>query len=197
MQEPFWIYGAGGMGKETLWLIEDSMYNNVIGFIDDYKTLSKLHDKPVINRISNEVSCVIAIADSKSRKKISLNESLNFVNVLHPKLSFHKSNIIGVGNIISKGVVITVDIKIGNHVIINSNSTIGHDTIIEDYVSIMSGVHISGNVIIKEGTFIGAGAVVLQNIKIGKWCTIGAGAVVTKDINDGKTCLGIPAKEKI
>lgn len=98
------------------------------------------------------------------------------------------------GNIISKGVVLTLDIAIGNHNIINIKSTIGHDCIIEDFVSIMFGVHISSNVKIGEGTLIGSGAVVLPNITIGKWCKIGAGAVITEDVPDNCTVVGVPGR---
>ena len=128
------------------------------------------------------------------RASVNKNRSLNFINIIHPNANIKQVKQIGIGNIICQGVVTTINVAIGNHVIININSTIGHDVLIEDYVSIMFGVHISGNVQIGEGTFIGSGAVILPNIVIGKWCNIGAGAVVTKNLPDNSTAIGVPAK---
>lgn len=197
MQQPIWIYGAGGMGKETYWLIEQYLLNTWVikGFIDDYKQTDVLLNLPLINSVQNNSHCVIAIADGRIRKLIAeKNKETIFSNIIHPDIHLHKSITIGNGNILSKGAVLTLDITIGNHVIININSTIGHDCVIEDFVSIMFGAHISGNVKIGEGTLIGSGAVVLPNITIGKWCRIGAGAVITKDIPDNCTVVGVPGR---
>ncbi|MBC7381815.1 MAG: acetyltransferase [Bacteroidia bacterium] len=192
-----WIYGAGGMGKETLWLIsdiEDKKFN-VLGFIDDFKREHLFEELPVRKELEKNSSCVIAIADPAIRKKISnLDNQIQFFNIIHPSSKINKSNKLGIGNIICAGVILTVNVLIGNHVIINIYSTIGHDTIVEDYVSIMAGVHVSGNVKIGEGCFIGSGAVILPNINIGKFCNIGAGAVVINDIPDYSTAVGVPAK---
>ena len=196
MQKSIWIYGAGGMGKETLWLIEEMISDkiNVLGFVDDYKLDDQFKNLPLLNKIEPNSNVIIAVADSKIRKQIKENNKFNFVNVIHSNIKIHNSNSIGNGNIICKGVVLTVDIKIGDHVIININSTIGHDATIENFVSIMFGVHISGNVKIGEGTLIGSGAVILPNLTIGKWCKIGAGAVVTKNIPDNSTVIGVPGR---
>lgn len=191
-----WIYGAGGMGKETLWLIAEISYFVVDGFIDDFKQYDNFKNLPLIKNALIQYNCIVAIADTQIRKEIAhRNEKLTFVNIIHPSVKINSSIQIGKGNIICQGVVLTVDISLANHVIININSTIGHDAVIEDFVSIMFGVHISGNVRIGEGTYIGSGAVVLPNIKIGKWCTIGAGSVVTKDVPDNSIIAGVPARE--
>ncbi|MBJ7427863.1 MAG: NeuD/PglB/VioB family sugar acetyltransferase [Bacteroidia bacterium] len=197
MQKPIWIYGAGGMGKETNWLIETYLSNEwlVKGFIDDYKPSGLFMELPLQTQLNATENCIIAIADSKIRQSIfEKNSSLKFCNIIHPEIKLHESIQMGGGNIISKGVVLTLDIIIGNHNIININSTIGHDCVIEDFVSIMFGAHISGNVKIGEGTLIGSGAVVLPNITIGKWCKIGAGAVITTDVPDYCTVVGVPGR---
>ena len=176
MQSLIWIYGAGGMGKETQWLIQENLSNQfkVLGFVDDFKTNQFFQKLPLINNIEPSSKAIIAIADSIIRKQIATKNQLNYYNIIHSNTTLHESIQVGIGNIICKGVVLTVDIKISNHVIININSTIGHDVILDDFVSIMIGVHISGNVKIGEGTLIGSGAVVLPNITVGKWCKIGA-----------------------
>jgi sugar O-acyltransferase (sialic acid O-acetyltransferase NeuD family) len=101
---------------------------------------------------------------------------------------------LGCGNIICAGTIITVNIKIGNHVIINLDCTVGHDTVINDYVTCAPSVNISGQVEIEEGCDIGTNAAIIQGKKIGKWSIIGAGAVVSRDIPPGCTAVGVPAK---
>jgi serine acetyltransferase len=87
-----------------------------------------------------------------------------------------------------------VNIKIGNHVIINLNCTIGHDTIIEDYCSIMPTVIINGNNHLSEGVYVGTGTTFIHQISVGAWTTIGAGAVVVNNIPGNVLALGVPAK---
>ena len=184
------------MGKETQWLIKENLTNQfeVLGFVDDFKTDQLFQKLPLVNNIESNSNAIIAIADSDIRKKIATKNNLNYLNIIHSNTAIHESIKVGIGNIICKGVVLTVDIKIGNHVIININSTIGHDVVLEDFVSIMFAVNISGNVKIGEGTLIGSGAIILPNITIGKWCKIGAGAVVTKNIPDHCTVVGVPGR---
>jgi sugar O-acyltransferase (sialic acid O-acetyltransferase NeuD family) len=101
---------------------------------------------------------------------------------------------LGEGVIICAGTILTVNIKIGNHVIINLNCTIGHDTIIEDYCSMMPTVKINGNNHLHKGVYVGTGATFIHQVTIGAWSTIGAGAVVVKDIPENVIAVGIPAK---
>jgi serine acetyltransferase len=82
-------------------------------------------------------------------------------------------------------------------VIINLNSTIGHDSRIGSFTSIMPGAHISGNVTVGDQVLIGTGAVILQNLVLADNVKVGAGAVVTKDIREIQTVVGIPAKKKM
>lgn len=44
---------------------------------------------------------------------------------------------IGNGTIIYPGVILTVNTKIGNHIIIIGNCGIGHDTVIGNYSSVL------------------------------------------------------------
>ena len=88
----------------------------------------------------------------------------------------------------------TNEVHIGNHVIINLDVTIGHDTVIENFCTLAPGVHISGRNKIGAGANIGTGAVTIQGISIGRWSVIGAGAVVVGDIPDKVVAVGVPAK---
>ena len=90
--------------------------------------------------------------------------------------------------------MLTVNIAIGDHVMINLDCTIGHDCVIEDFVTLSPGNHLSGYTIIKRGVYMGTGAVTIEKLEIGQEAIIGAGAVVVKDIPANATAVGIPAK---
>jgi len=148
---------------------------------------------------------VIGTGDNKVRKKIYEKfKELSFPNIIHPSVTMGYKQLEQVlvtkGNIITAGVRITNNIKMGNFGIFNLNCTIGHDCIIEDFINIAPGANISGNVCLKKSAYIGTNAVVLQGksinskITIGEFATVGAGAVVTKDVQNHTTVIGTPAK---
>lgn len=98
MQKPIWIYGAGGIGKETNWLLETYLSNEwlVKGFIDDYKPSGLFMELPLQIQIKANENCVIAISNSKIRKSIfEKNNSLKFCNIIHPeiKLSIYSNEL--------------------------------------------------------------------------------------------------------
>ena len=89
----------------------------------------------------------------------------------------------------------TVNIKIGNHAIVNLDCTIGHDTEIEDFVTIYPSVNVSGNCRIGQCTELGTGMQIIQGKRIGENCIVGAGSVVIKDLLESGTYVGCPAKK--
>jgi sugar O-acyltransferase (sialic acid O-acetyltransferase NeuD family) len=202
------IYGAGGFGREVLEILKSQ--NNIekrwviLGFVDDTISQGKLiNGFPVLGNIKwfsnnhNNVGCLVAIGDPRSKYPIikELKKyNVSFVNAIHPSVIM--SDFVEIGNnvIICAGCILTVNIKLGSHIILNLCSTVGHDVIIEDYCSIMPSVKINGNSHIKEGAYLGSGATLIQNVSVGNWSIIGAGAVVVKDIPDNVTAIGMPAK---
>ena len=204
------IIGAGGIGREVIFIIEEINKQtptlNILGFIDDNK---EIHGK-VINGYSvlgdlsyldnyekkeEKPEVVIAIANYNVKKNIvfKLNNKFNFATIIHPEVSIHNTVTIGNGSIIYKGVIMTTNITIGNHVIISPKCGIGHDSIIKDYVSLLWNVNISGNDVIEEGVLIGSAATVIQGKNVGQAAVIGAGAVVVKDILNNTTNVGVPS----
>lgn len=203
------IIGAGGFGKEVKMLIDNinkvKPTYNFLGFYDDgieigtivngYPILGGVKD---INSIKKELGIVTAIGNPKLKAALlnQLNSTLvSFPTLIHPNVIIGGDNVkIGQGCIICANNVITVDINIGNHVILNLSCTVGHDTTIQDYCSFMPSVNISGEVLIEEGVYVGTGAKIINLLKIGEWTTVGAGAVVSKSLPEKCTAVGIPAK---
>ena len=189
------IYGASGHGSVIL----DILVNNDIevdGFIDD-KPLEEYKSLPVYSRadIQSNDELIIGIGDNGIRKKLVRGlDGIRFINAIHPRSVVSANVKIGVGCAIMAGAVINTSTALGNHVIVNTRSSIDHDCKVGDFVHLSPGSTICGGVTIGEGSQVGAGATILPNLTIGSNVVIGAGAVVTKDIPDNSRAIGIPAR---
>lgn len=201
------IVGAGGHGKEILWLLQDVNRDkaqwNILGFVDDDKDLigTKVQGYEVLGDVEwlqdKDYDVVIAISDPKIKKRIAsrLVESSNrFPAVIHPSVIYSDTVKMGEGVILCAGNILMFDVEVGDFSTINLSCTIGHETQIKGYATIYPGVNISGNVVLEECVSIGTGAAVIQGLRIGKNATIGAGAVVVRDIPSDVTAVGVPAK---
>ena len=79
-----------------------------------------------------------------------------YFTFVHPTVLSMDNNIeIGEGSFIGAYSILTTNIKIGKHSILNRGNQIGHDTIIGDYFSAMPGAIVSGNVILGESVYMG------------------------------------------
>jgi len=204
------IFGAGGFGLEVAMLIEQintvSLKWRLIGFFDDgIPEEGTINDYPMLGGVDklncwmNDLSIVLAMGYPKTKVSVLNkihNEKINYPILIHPNVVLGRSEFlsIGQGTIICAGNIITTNVKIGKHVILNLACTIGHETEIGDFSSFMPACNISGEVKIGESTFWGTGAKVINRKVIGDNVTIGAGAVVVDDLPDNITAVGVPAK---
>ena len=90
------------------------------------------------------------------------------------------------------GAIIQTDATIGANSIINSGAIIEHGCIIGSNNHIAPGATLSGHVHTKEFVHVGTGASVIQEINVAKNVVIGAGAIITSDIEQNTICY--PAK---
>lgn len=205
------ILGAGGFAREVAWLVEEINREtatwNLLGFIDQNESNwgRILNGYPVLGdfeTVANapyggNLNAVCATGNPLSRKGLVERAKIvgfTFVNLIHPNVRMSNQVKMGVGNIICAGNTLTVNIEIGNHVIINLACTVGHDCTIGDYTTIAPGANISGNVTIENGCDLGTGFSIIQGLCIGAWTVVGAGAVVTRDLPAHCTAVGVPAK---
>lgn len=193
-----YVIGASGHAKALLDLLIDQTVVKGI-FDDDVKIKSLLgHEvtSPIPKHLPSDAPYIIAIGNNMTRRKIvtTLLREHNFLNVIHPSAILSKHVKIGLGNIVMELAIVKIGSSVGNHVVLNTKSSIDHDCTIEDYVHIGPGSILCGGVLVSEGTLVGAGTVILPNIKIGKWCTIAAGSVVHQSVADGQTWIGTSLK---
>lgn len=204
------IFGAGGFGSEVAMLVEH--INSVkptfdlLGFFDDGEPKGKiLNGYSVLGGISelNEwktlLSVVLALGLPRTKKQIAeriRNENISYPVLIHPSVIMGKRDYlsIGEGSIVSAGTILTTNIRIGRHVLLNLSCTVGHQSEIGSFCSFMPMCNISGEVKIGEANLWGTGAKIINRKSVGNNVTVGAGAVIIDDVPDNVTVVGIPAK---
>lgn len=203
------IFSCGGLGREVLELALDVAAAgepwNVIGFLDDDVDLhgEQIHGFPVLGGTEwvaehPDVHAVVAIGSTAVRRKVveKLTKAgpIKFATLVHPRAMVGRHVEIGEGGVVCAGSLLTTDIVLGDHVLINLDCTVGHDAVLKDFVTVAPSVNVSGNVLVGEGCDLGTGSTVIQGKTIGEWSIVGAGAVVVKDLPANITAVGAPAK---
>lgn len=200
------LFGAGGLAREVLLLLDALKTYNVLGFVVNekyYEKNSVVGGYPVLGteewiiRNREKVSCVCAIGTPKARAAVQeslTSEGVNFISLVHPSVRIPETSQIGKGCIIQYGSTVSADCVLGEGVFLNTYCTIGHDAQIGSYTCIMPGTAISGGVKIGREVNIGGHSYVIPRRKIGDFATIAAGSIVFTNIKARTTVIGNPAK---
>lgn len=198
------IVGAGGFGREVMWLAHDIGDYNLLGFVDDSLAVgTKVAGVEVLGGVAdcakwNKAEFVVAVGGPRTRRLIvNKLEALGvnqFATLIHPSVKMSESVEIGQGSMICAGTIITVDIVLGKHNIVNINCTIGHDCRFGDFCTVAPIAAISGNVTMGDLVEVGTAAAIRQGAKLEKGSMLGMGGVLTKDIPANSIFVGNPAK---
>lgn len=207
--KPLVIIGAGGLGKEMAVMVRHINVHTpsweLLGFYDDEPYTSNVVGIPMLGKIEDiithlqrtQFAVLIAIGDPSVKFQIYqrlCNTDVYFPSFVHPSVTWGENIRMGKGCLVAAGCRLTVDITLGDFVLLNLNTTVGHDVKINSFTSVMPGVHVSGHVNISNEVLIGTGASVLQQLSIGEKSIVGAGAVVTKSLPSKSIYVGVPAK---
>lgn len=140
---------------------------------------------------------MIVVADSKDRYDIAqrLPKETKFFSFIHPTALIMNNVEIGDGSFIGAYSILTTNIKIGKHTILNRSNHIGHDCIIGDYFSAMPGAIVSGNVIISDIVYMGNNSSIREKLSIHSSSIIGMNSAVVKNISEPGVYVGVPAKK--
>jgi sugar O-acyltransferase (sialic acid O-acetyltransferase NeuD family) len=193
-----YIAGAGGVGRETY----DAALAAGIpvqAFLDERLAGTIVRGLPVIAPVEAppDAGYVVGIADPAVRLRLSrlLEErGLTAVTVVHPRAVIAPDTTLGAGCLVLANAHVSSSVRIGNHVQVQYNATIGHDAVLADRVTVYPGANVSGAVLLDEDVTVGSNAVVLQGRKVGRGAFVGAAAVVTRDVEPGLVVVGSPAR---
>ncbi len=186
------LFGYGGHAREVAAQIDD----NITFFVDD-KYANDVA-KPISEFDPSEYMMMVAVADSRDRFDIvqKLPKETKYFTFIHPTtLIMDKDIEIGIGSFIGAYSILTTNIKIGSHAILNRGNHIGHDSNIGDYFSAMPGTIVSGNVTIYDLVYMGTNSSIKEKISVHSLTTIGSNAAVVKDNEEPGVYVGVPVKK--
>lgn len=188
------LFGYGGHAREVACQIGEE----VTFFVDDQYVPTVPNVKGISTFRPEEYAMMVAVADSKDRFDIvkRLPKETKYFTFIHPSVQIMDSSIeIGEGSFIGANSILTADIIIGKHAILNRGNQIGHDCTIQDYFSAMPGAIVSGNVTIGDCVYMGTNSSIKEKMIICSGVTIGSNAAVVKHIVKSGTYVGVPAKK--
>ena len=185
-------------------LIDENV--SVIGFFDDNPNASLL-DLPHLGKIGDaldrsDLEFVIGVGDhdfGRLRNKVfeALRSREFAIRGFASKSCRVQTKIIIPNSVqLFPMTFIGLEARIGENSIINTRSTIEHESIIGESVSLGPNVTICGNARIGNQVIIGASSTVLPLVKVEAKNIIGAKTLVNKDIiGNGGIYAGIPARK--
>jgi sugar O-acyltransferase (sialic acid O-acetyltransferase NeuD family) len=190
------IAGAGGFGREVFQWAQDQINAgtadfDAVKFIDDtqnspFPQVAQNYLGPIASYVfAAGHRIVIAVGQPETRAALArtfAEKNVRFGNVVHPSAIVADSCKYDSGLILCPFALLSVDVLIGQHVHINTNSSVGHDTVIGDYVTLSSHVDVTGKCHIHDNVFFGSGARVLPGCSIAAESKIGAGATVQRSV---------------
>ena len=188
------LFGYGGHAREVACQIDQE----VTFFVDDQYVPTVPNVKGISTFNPKEYLMMVAVANSKDRFDIvqRLPKETQYFTYIHPSVQIMDDNIeVGEGSFIGANSILTTNIKLGKHALLNRGNHIGHDCFIGDYFSAMPNAVVGGNVWIDDKVYIGSCSNIREKIKIIANITIGMNAAVVKNITESGTYVGVPAKK--
>ena len=189
------LIGNGGHARE----VQTQMNIELFRFVsDDYWKEGDNRVLPLSKFDADKYIVMVAVANSKDRQNIvnQLPVDTQYFTFIHPTAQLMSDNItIGKGSFIGANSIITFNVEIGSHSLLNRANHIGHDCRIDDYFSAMPGSIVSGNVNLGNCVYLGANSSIRENLNICDDVIIGLNSGVVKNIVDSGVYVGSPCKK--
>ena len=201
----FWyVYGAGGLGVETMDIVHDMLSQTpesdiTPAFLIDDPTEETINGRSVTSlRDAVPGSAVtVAVGEPKTRivlRNRAIEAGLHLATVVSPKAFVSEMSYIGKGCIVAPFCSIQARSRIGENVAINTAAIVGHDVVVEQDCCLSSMINLGGATKVGPGSYIGMGALVKEGLTIGHTTIVGMGSVVYTDVPDEVICVGNPAR---
>jgi sugar O-acyltransferase (sialic acid O-acetyltransferase NeuD family) len=189
------LIGGGGHTREVL----TQMNANLPIFVDDEYYEPKKGYYRLSDLDSNKYEVMVCVGDSKLRKKLveKLPTNTRFFSYIHPTALILGEDVeIGEGSFIGAYSILTTNIKVGKHCLMNRSCHIGHDCMIGNYLSMMPGSIISGNVTIGDNFYLGTNSSIREKLNICDDVVVGLNSGVIHDIQESGVYVGTPSVKK-
>ncbi len=203
------VVGSCGHAKVLIDCIEVEGRHRVVGLLDSFRAVGeKTAGYRVIGRPDEIGSLregygflgvVVAVGDNWLRRELVREvqarcPGVEFPVCRHPSAQVSRSALIGPGTVLLAGAVVNCCSRIGEFCILNTNSSLDHDSVMGDFSSLAPGATVGGRARLGEFAAIGIGACVIQDRSVGAHTIIGAGAAIIEDISDHVVAYGVPAR---
>lgn len=211
------IIGAGGFGaiaacvaddiNAALKQSDDQAKWNLIGYADGDpakrgtnhagRTVHGTIEEVGLNLRGHEVWFFCAIGNNGARATMAkVAEELGWkpATLVHPSAIVARSAEIAAGTYVGPGTVISSNARIGAHVILDMQVSVGHDAVISDFCSVFPGARITGCCRLEEYVLVGANAALLPGTVVGDRAVVGACSLAHGHVPADTTILGVPAR---
>ena len=186
------IIGAGGFAREVQAEVNKQYGNTLKMYVDDQYWVEGLFRISEFDPESQ--TALIAVGSPADKKTLlaKLPENTTFWNYISPR-AYVGDLKMGTGNFICAGVIITTNVSIGNHVHLNLQTTIGHDSVIGDFSTTAPSVNISGNVNVGSGVYLGTKCCIREKLSVCDDVIVGMNSGVVSNIVESGIYVGTPA----
>lgn len=205
MTTPVFIFGAGPQGRVLLDILRSAQQASVAGFLDDRRDLASatVSGLPVFQASEwlaagpHAASVVVAIGNNQLRmgagRRIT-EAGYRLHTAIHSSATVAHDVEIGDGSVLCMKAAVGTGCRLGINVVINTATTLDHDSVVEDGAYLSPGVHSAGDVHVGRHAFVGVGAILLPGVRIGDDAIVGAGSIVLDDVPARSVSYGTPAR---
>jgi sugar O-acyltransferase (sialic acid O-acetyltransferase NeuD family) len=203
------VVGASEHAKVVIDVLEKEGKHRIVGLIDTHKPAGEsvfgyqiLGDESRFAALATAgeiAGGIIAIGANWTRHLVArkiqaLVPGFRFVTAIHPSAQLARGVTIGAGSVLMAGVVVNSDSRIGACCILNTASSLDHDSVMGDFSSLAPRASTGGCVTIGEFSAISLGAGIIHGKTIGPHSVLGAGAMAVEDLPDHAVAFGVPAR---
>ena len=202
------VWGGGSQSRILMEMLKELGFGQVAAVYDPFLEapsfethVSFINKATELKKMLPGLSAsVVGIGDKHGRARVQTARCLAHLGLASLSLRHHKSffdptSTVKCGLQMMPGAIVHKFCTLGEHVIVNTNAVIDHETVIGNGCHIMGSAAIAGRVRLGNYVTVGTNATILPDITVGDGAYIGAGAVVTANVPEQSVIVGVPGRK--